>query len=142
MFSLETLIRLGGLLHISLLVAGALLPFVLDWRSDLKKLDRLSQQVVWTHGVFIVLVVVGFAAASLFLPDALVAGTPLARSLCGFIALFWLSRLVVQLFCFDAEPHLTHWFLRLGYRGLTGVFTYLAIVYAVAAAAPFGGVGS
>ena len=140
MFLLETLIRVGGLFHFSLLVAGALLPFVLNWRSDLKKLTPLSQQVVWTHGVFIVLVIIGFGAGSLFLPDALLEGTPLARSLCGFIALFWLARLFIQLFFFDAEPHLTHWFLRLGYRGLTGVFTYLAIVYAVAAAAPFAGV--
>ncbi len=137
MCSLETLIRLGGVLHVSLLVAGGLLPFVLNWQSDLKKLDRLSQQVVWTHGVFIVLVVVGFGAASLFLPDALLAGTPLARSLCGFIALFWLARLFIQLFYLDAESHLTNWFFRLGYRGLTGVFMYLAIVYAFAAVAPF-----
>jgi len=74
------------------------------------------------------------------LPDELASGTPLARALCGFIALFWTARLVVQLFYFDAEPYLTHWFLRLGYRGLTGVFTYFAIVYAIVAAAPFAGV--
>ena len=141
MQSLETLIRVGGLFQISLIVAGALIPFVLNWWSDLKQLNRLSQQIVWVHGVFIVLVVIGFGAASLLLPDALTAGTPLARALCGFIALFWLARLGVQLFFFDAEPHLTHWFLRLGYRGLTGVFTYLAIVYAVAATAPVAGVG-
>lgn len=135
---LEMLLRVAGLLHFSLLVAGSLLPFVLDWRRDLKKLDRLSQQIVWAHGLFIVMVIIGFGTASLVLPNELAAGTPLARALCGFIALFWLARLVVQLFFFDAEPHLTHWFLRLGYRGLTGVFTYLAIVYAVAAVAPFG----
>jgi hypothetical protein len=136
MFSLETLIRLGGLLHFSLLIAGALLPFVLDWRSDLKKVDRLTQQVVWVHGVFIVLVVLGFAAASILMPAALTAGTPLARAICGFIALFWLARLVVQWFFFDATPHLKHWFLRFGYRGLTGVFIYLAIVYGIAAGFP------
>lgn len=140
MFSLEALVRVAGLLQFSLLVASALLPFVLNWHSDLKKLDRLSQQIVWVHGVFIVMVIIGFAVGSLLLAEPLTAGTPLARSLCGFIALFWLTRLAVQLFFFDAEPHLTHWFLRLGYRGLTGVFTYLAIVYAVAAVAPFTGV--
>ena len=137
MLSLEMLLRIGGVLHFSLLAAGILAPFVLNWWSDLKKLSRLTQQIVWVHGVFIVLVIIGFAAASLLLPVELASGTPLARALCGFIALFWTARLIVQLFFFDAEPHLTHWFLRLGYRGLTGVFTYFAIIYAVAAVAPF-----
>jgi len=137
MLSLEMLLRVGGVLHFSLLAASILAPFVLNWWSDLKKLSRLSQQIVWVHGAFIVLVIIGFAAASLLLPGELASGTPLARALCGFIALFWTARLVVQLFFYNAEPHLTHWFLRLGYRGLTGVFTYFAIVYAVAAAAPF-----
>jgi hypothetical protein len=142
MRSIELLLRIGGVLHLSLLVAGSLAPFVLDWRRDLKKLDRLSQQIVWVHGVFIVLVIIGFATASLLLPGELAGGSTLARALCGFIALFWFGRLVVQLFFFDAEPHLTHWFLRLGYRGLTGVFTYFAVVYAFAAAAPLAGVAS
>jgi hypothetical protein len=137
MYSLEMLLRVGGVLHFALLMASSLLPFVLDWQSDLKKLGRLSRQIVWVHGVFIVLVIIGFGTASLMLPDELAGGTLLARALCGFIALFWTARLIVQLFFFDAEPHLTHWFLRLGYRGLTGVFTYFAIVYAVAAVAPF-----
>jgi hypothetical protein len=135
---LVLLIRLGGVLHLSLLVAAGLLPIVLDWRTGLRKLDRLSQQVVWAHGVFISLVVVGFGAASVSLAAELTAGTPLARAICGFIAFFWFSRLVVQLFFFDAELHLTHWFLRFGYRALGGVFTYMAIVYGVAALVPFG----
>lgn len=134
--SLETLIRVGGVLHASLLVAGALIPFVLDWRRDLQKTARLTQQIVWVHGAFIVLVVCGFGAGSILLASEFTDGTPLARALCGFIATFWLARLAVQLFWLDAEPYLSNWFLRLGYRGLSGVFAYLALVYGMAAIAP------
>jgi hypothetical protein len=76
------------------------------------------------------------------MPSELTAGTPLARAFCGFAALFWLARLAVQAFYFDAEPHLDRWYLKVGYRALSGVFAYLAIVYSVAAAAPFHGVVS
>ena len=55
------------------------------------------------------------------------------RWFCGFVAVFWLSRLVVQLFLFDARPYLKTAFLKLGYHGLTVVFTYLGAVYAWAA---------
>ena len=134
--SLENLIRVGGVLHFSLLLAGILLPIVLDWRGDLAKLSRLSRQIVWVHGVFIALVVCAFGVGSILLAQFLTAGTPLARSLCGFIAAFWLARLAVQLFMLDASPYLSNWFLKLGYRGLTGVFTYLVVVYGWAAFVP------
>jgi hypothetical protein len=130
---LELLIRFGGMLHFGLLIAGALVPLVLKWGTELVTLSRLTRQIVWTHGVFIVLVIVGFGCLSLLLPEALASGTPLARSLCGFIALFWLGRLMLQIFYFDAESHLSHWVLRFGYRSLAGVFSYFAVVYGTAA---------
>jgi len=133
MVSLETLVWLGGLLHFSLLVAGVLVPIVLQWHQELARLSRMTREIIWVHGVFLVFVILGFAAASLFLSNDLVSGTVLARSLCGFIAVFWCTRLAVQLFLFDPGPLLRHWFLRLGYHGLTGVFTYFVGVYATAA---------
>ena len=138
--SLENLIRVGGVLHFSLLLAGILLPIVLDWRGDLARLSRLSRQIVWVHGVFIALVVCAFGVGSILLAESLTAGTPLARSLCGFIAAFWLARLAVQLFVLDASAYLRHWFLKLGYRGLTGVFTYFVVVYGWAGFVPAMGV--
>src|SRR5204863_4398774 len=44
---------------------------------------------------------------------------PLARAVCGFIALFWGTRLFVQFFLFDARPFTTTPILKLGYHGLT-----------------------
>ena len=73
--SLENFIRVGGVLHFSLLVAGILLPIVLDWRGDLAKLSRLSRQIVWVHGVFIALVVCAFGVGSILLAQFLTAGT-------------------------------------------------------------------
>lgn len=134
MLSLAVLLKIGGVLHFGILLASALVPRVLDWRSELQQLPRLFRQLVWVHGVFIVLTIVGFGAVSVGNAETLAAGTPLARSVCGLIAVFWLLRLAIQFLVFDARPYLTNTFLRLGYHGLTAVFTYLGIVFALAAA--------
>jgi Membrane bound O-acyl transferase family len=129
----ESLIFIGGILHFGILLASALVPVVLDWKGSLAKLDRLPRQLIWVHGLFIVLVIVAFGALSLFFSSDLAGGTRLARALCCFIAVFWATRLAIQLFVFDAKPYLSNVLLRVGYHGLTLVFTYLACAYAWAA---------
>ena len=131
--TLTTLIVLGGACHFGILLASALTPRVLDWKGELARISPLSRHVVWTHGVFIVLTIVAFGAISVANAGTLAGGSTLARWFCGFVAVFWLSRLVVQLFFFDARPYLTNALLKLGYHGLTAVFMYLGVVYAWAA---------
>jgi hypothetical protein len=80
------------------------------------------------HGVFIVLTIVGFGVLTLALPAELARRTPVARAICGFIALFWAARLLVQFFVFDAKPFLKNGVLKAGYHGLTIVFIYQAVV--------------
>ncbi len=140
MQTLETMVWIAGALHVGLLVAGAMVPQVLDWREQLKPLSELSRHVVWVHGVFIVMVIIGFGLICLINASALTQGTLLARSVCGLIASFWAARLGVQLFLFDARPYLRNRFLTIGYHGLTVVFTYIAVVLAWTALAPSVGV--
>jgi hypothetical protein len=47
--------------------------------------------------------------------------------------LFWITRLAIQLFVFNARDYLTNWFFRVGYHALTLVFTYHAVVYGLVA---------
>ena len=133
---LSHLLIVAGVLHLGLLVASFLTPRVLQWRTELLRLSALSRHVIWVHGAFIVIVILGFGVLTLTNAPALAAGTALARSLCAFIALFWLARLMIQLFLFDARPYLTTWVLRLGYYSLTLVFAYFTTVYAWAAMWP------
>ena len=130
---LKLLILIGGVLHFGILVASACVPGVLDWRRELAKLAPLSRQLVWVHGAFIVLVIVGFGVLSVLAPGELATGSALARGVCLFVAIFWGARLAVQFFVFDAKLYLKSAFLRLGYNGLTAVFAYLTVVYSVAA---------
>ena len=133
---LDQLLIVAGAMHFTLLLPGALLPRVLNWRAELRNVCDLTRHVVWVHGAFVVIVIVGFGLLTVLNARALTSGTVLARSLCALIALFWLARLGIQLFLFDARPYLRNWFLKAGHHGLTLVFVYFAVVYAWAAVLP------
>jgi len=132
MLKLESFIFIAGVLHFTLLIASALVPQVLNWKAELDRLSPLTRQLVWVHGGFIVLIIIGFGSISVSLAPALVDGTPLARALCGLIGGFWFARLLVQCFYFDATAYLDRWTLKIGYRGLTLLFAYFSIVYGIA----------
>jgi hypothetical protein len=125
----EVLLRIAGLLHFMILIGSALVPRVLNWKTELAPLHPFLRRLFWVYGVFIVLTVVGFGAISLGCTRELASGSLLARSFCAFVAIFWAVRLAVQFFVFDARPFLTHWFLKAGYHGLTVLFIALIAIY-------------
>ena len=110
-----------------------LIPKALDWRKNLALLHPFLRNLFWVYGTFIIIVIIGFGTLTLRYTGELAAGTPLARGLALFICAFWLARLLVQIFVFDARPFLTNWFYRLGYNGLTLAFIYFVTVYGMAA---------
>jgi hypothetical protein len=129
MNTLETLIFIGGILHLGTLLGSAQVPRELRFREELPKLSPLLQNWILVAGGYIVLDLVAFGLFSVLYCKELASGMPLARAFCGFIAIFWLIRLIISLFVFDARPYLRNWFLRLGYHGLTMVFIYHTVVY-------------
>ena len=86
----------------------------------------------WVYGGYVVLSIVAFALLSLLHARELAAGGPLARGLCGYIAVFWGIRLLLQ-GVFDVSGQLTTWWLRVGYHALTVLFIGLTVIYAAAA---------
>ncbi len=133
MITLQTLIFIAGCLHFGILIASALVPQVLDWRSDLQRVSPLTRQLVWTHGIFIVLVIIGFGLLGITQSAALASGDALARAVSGFVAIFWGSRLMLQYTWLDARAYLTKAYLKLGYHSLTLLFAYFTGVFGYAA---------
>jgi len=133
---LTLLLRIAGLLHFTILIASAMVPRVFDWRTNLATLHPFLRRLFWVYGVFIVMVIIGFGTLTVLNAGAMAAGEPVARSLCAFIAIFWLARLLVQWFLFDCAPFLTNWFFTAGYHGLTLLFICLVIIYGWAALFP------
>src|SRR5712692_10739276 len=131
---LKVALLIAGVLHLVPLGAGLTVPRVMGWGSDLGKLDALTRQLIWVHGVFIAITVLAFGLITVTAAESMLQGTPLAVGTAAFIGLFWFLRLLIQLFYFDARPWLTNSFLTLGYRSLTFVFGYFSVVYFLTAA--------
>jgi hypothetical protein len=136
MKTLEILLLTAGLGHFAILIASAMVPRVLDWKGHFATLPSLLRRLFWVYGGFIVLMIIGLGTLTLLNKSAMAAGDPVARSLAGFIAIFWLARLGVQWFVFDASPFLTNLFLKVGYHTLTLAFIALVFVYGWAALFP------
>ncbi len=136
--TLELLVRAAGAGQLGILVASALVPRVLDWRTALAPLPPQLRRLFWVYGVFIVLTITGFGLLTIFHARALAEGEPLARGLAGFICVFWGARLMVQFFVFDARPFLTNAWLRLGYHTLTAAFVALSLLFGWLALGPRG----
>jgi len=132
---LPTLIFLAGLGQLGVLVASALVPFQLKWKSELAILSRLHRQMYWVYGGYVVLAIVAFGLISLFNARELASGSGLARGVCGYIAVFWGIRLALQ-WVFDVKEHLSAWWLRLGYYILTILFAGFTLLYGLAALQP------
>ena len=136
MDTLHILLIVAGILHFALVWPAVLVPKVLDWQSDLANVSAMSRHVIWVHGAFIVLVNLSFGTLSIALAGPLSSGAPLARAVCGMIAVYWTSRLALQIGLFDTRQHLRNWWMTAGYHGLTIMFTYFSVVYWFAAVAP------
>ena len=79
------------------LAAGSLaIPKVLKWREDTARLRPLTRQIFWTYAGYIWSFHVCFGLLSLLAPGWLLDRTPLAAAVCGFIAVYWAVRLVLQ----------------------------------------------
>ena len=130
--TLELWLRFAGCVHFGILIASGLTPVGLKWRENLASLHPFLRRLFWVYGAFIALVIASFGVLTLLYADAMARGEGAARGLCGFIAVFWLVRLGVQLFVFDARPFLTNWFYRVGYQALTLAFIGHVAVYGTA----------
>jgi len=130
---MRTWLIIGGVLHFVILIASALTPRLLDWRTNLATLHPFLRRLFWVYGCFIVLIIISFGMLTLLRTDELASTSPLARAVCAMIAIFWLARLAVQFLVFDARPFLTTAFRRAGYHGLTFLFSALVFIYGCAA---------
>jgi hypothetical protein len=126
---LESLLMLAGAGQL-LLAAGSLaIPRVLRWSDDLSRVRPLIRQIFWTYAGYIWATNVSFGLLSLLAPAALCDGSTLAVAVSGFIAIYWLARIVIQFAYFDrsaAPPGLQ---FKIAEAGLVVLFVALTSIY-------------
>jgi hypothetical protein len=93
---LRALLMAAGLGQLALAAASLAIPRLLGWREETARLRPLTRQIFWTYAGYIWSFHVCFGLLSLLAPEWLLDRTPLAAAVCGFIAVYWGVRLVLQ----------------------------------------------
>ena len=81
------------------------------------------------HAIYIVIVLIGFGAISLLFPEDLLGRSALGIFLSGFLAVFWLLRVGIQICCYDREVKRQN---PVANAIFTAAFLYLGLVFLAA----------
>ena len=123
----------AGAVHVGIMAANIPLPGRLRVGESLAGAPRFVRQIFYVHWVYIVIVLGMLAALCLGFAPELAGASALGRFLSGFIAGFWLLRIVLQIFYYDPE-------IRRENRGLdlmyVGSLILLVMVFGIAALRP------
>ncbi len=92
-----------GAVHVGIMAANVPLPRRLKVRERLAGVPRFMRQIFYVHWVYIVIVLGLFAALCFGFAGDLAGASALGRFLSGFMAAFWLLRVVLQIFYYDRE---------------------------------------
>lgn len=131
-FILETALRIAGLILAGLVVANFVAPKRFNYRSNLAGSGAFVRQVFHVHCAYIIAIIGGLALLCLGWPELLL-NDRMGKVLCGFFALFWLSRVLVQLTYYDAEVRSSNRFWDVFFLG---VFLTLAVIFTLATIFP------
>ena len=120
-----------GWLQLAVLIASAMIPIRLKWRTSLLVLPRLYRQLYWVYGGYVVLGITGLGLICITNSRNL-PGERRWPAVCIYGFAFWGIRLSLQA-VFEGKPYLTTWWLKVAYYGLTVLFAIFTVVYAIGA---------
>jgi hypothetical protein len=121
----------AGAVQLGIMAANVPLPGRLQVQDRLAGVPRFVRQIFYVHWLYIVIVVGLFAALCFGFAPELAGASGLGRCLSGFMAGFWLLRIVLQIFYYDREMRRENWRLDLPYIGsliaLVGILALAAL---------------
>ncbi|WP_221226833.1 hypothetical protein [Paenibacillus baekrokdamisoli] len=129
----DKLILLAGYMQLGVVIGSFAVPFLLNWRSELAAIRKLTRQVFWTYAAYVLGTNLFFAILSISLTSSLTDGSELATAMCSFIALYWAARLGIQFFYFDKKGLPSGGIYQIGEWLLVVCFLFFTIVYSGAA---------
>jgi hypothetical protein len=127
--NVKQMIRLAGLGQIVLALGSLAVPNVLRWRAELAKVQPLIKQMFWVYAAYIFVINLSFGLLSLFDSQDLQNGSAMAMLITGFIALYWISRVLIQFFYFDRTNFPAGGWHRAAEVLLVAAFVFFSLVY-------------
>jgi len=126
-------IYVAGALHLLVASANVFAFGKFRYLEHLQKVPPIMRQVFLVQNVYIMLVQAGFALLCFFFAGELTTGRGLGRGLAAFLAVFWGSRVLLQLFYYDRELRRANRLFDVLFLAADG---YLAAVFALAVLLP------
>jgi len=133
----QQILRLAGLAQIALALGSLAIPRVLKWRAELANVQPLIKQMFWTYAAYIFVINLCFGLISFFDDQDLSNGSHLSALLTMFIAVYWLSRVLIQFLYFDRSNFPSGKWNQLAEVVLVTLFICLSVVYSYEAYANF-----
>ncbi len=129
---IQQFICLAGIAQICLAAGSLAIPAILNWKTELATVQPLIKQMFWTYAAYILVINLGFGLISLFDYAELINGSYISMLLTGFIAVYWISRILIQFLYFDRKYFPTGKWYILGEIALNVLFLFLSTVYTAA----------
>jgi membrane associated rhomboid family serine protease len=126
------IVFIAGLGQIALVFGSMAVPKVLGWEAALSSVHPLIRQMFWTYSAYIFTINLCFGLISALDYGDITNGTHLAGLLTGFIAVYWISRVLIQFFYFDRANFPIGKWHKLAEVALVSLFVFLSIVYSTA----------
>jgi hypothetical protein len=130
MRSILVFLWLAGFVQIAIASANLFIPKKLNYQENLSRVAPIIRQIFVVHSVYIVGVVLLFAAVSFGFAAELASGRGLGRFLAASMAVFWLCRAPVQFLYYDLALRRTN---RAGDVAFTLAALFLTATYGAAA---------
>jgi len=129
---IRQMVFIAGLAQIALVTGSLLIPHILKWKVALSTVQPLIKQMFWTYAAYILCINLAFGLVSVFAINELTNGSKLAMLLTAFMAVYWLSRVLIQFFYFDRSSFPTGWLYTTGEVVLVCLFVSLTLIYGLA----------
>jgi hypothetical protein len=129
---LKLAMQTSGVALLVLFVLNFFVPRRFNWREELPRLSLINRRIVQVHAMFIALVLLMMGALLVGMTDHLLEPTPLARAVLVGLFIFWLVRLYMQWFVYDAELWRGKRFETAMHFLFTGLWTFLVGTFGAA----------
>jgi hypothetical protein len=123
------LLKIAGIFQIVLCLGSLLIPKMLNWKGELQHVSKIIAQIFWTYAGYILVINFTFGLISFFGADELLGKSFLSKSICSFIFIYWLTRILIQFFYFDTKSAPQGFIYKAGEIALVVLFIFLVVVY-------------
>jgi len=125
---MEVHLKIIGILFMILALGHVFMPKYFNWKTDFSNLSLFNRQMIKVHTFFIALTVFGIGLLS-FVEATSIIQTALGQKIALAFGVFWLFRLVAQLFVYSTKLWIGKRFETTMHILFTALWIYTSFIY-------------